>query len=364
AIPYITLTPLATAVLFKVFLTIERHIHSLILLQTFLAQCPENIIVFDDRNLVYATSCEIHKNKCMQEFLKDPQLLMNSGHDVSAHQNSAALQESLISTAQDAHILCSTIPVILPNNETFNIAFLRDVSKEVIREREIERIARLDLVSQLAAGIGHEIRNPMTTVRGFLEMLGDDKKLGEYKEYFDLMKGELDRANLILSDFLSLTQNKSATYQMTNMNQLINSISPLIYSTALLHNNEIKCDLGAVTDTLVDEKQIRQLILNMVHNALEAMPNGGCLTIKTFSEKGSNVLAFIDQGMGISTAVADKIGTPYFTTKENGTGLGLATCYQIAARNNALIDFDTSPHGTTFYVRFKCTKTDKIKKLA
>lgn len=363
ALPYLILTPLATALLFKVFLTLEQDARSLFLIKTFLHQCPENIIVFNEKGRVYAASREICQNESLQEYLHDPQALKGD-HNISNHQAAPSSQEKLISTNQDKHLLCTTIPVKLPQDEIFHIVFLRDVSKEVIQEREMERMARLDLVSQLAAGIGHEIRNPMTTIRGFLEILGGDMKLTEYKEYFDLMKGELDRANLILSDFLSLTQDKSATYQMTNINQVISSLSPLICSNALLHNNEIQYDLGMVTDTLADEKQIRQLILNMVHNALEAMPNGGCLTIKTFPEKGSNVLAFIDQGLGISTAVADKIGTPYFTTKENGTGLGLATCYQIAARNNALIEFDTSPHGTTFYVRFKCTETDKIKKLA
>lgn len=83
------------------------------------------------------------------------------------------------------------------------------------------------------------------------------------------------------------------------------------------------------------------------------MPAGGILTIKTFQESDRVVLAVKDQGSGIAPGVLGKIGTPFFTTKDNGTGLGLAVCYSIAERNDARIDFDTGPEGTTFYVRFK-----------
>ncbi|MDP4161364.1 MAG: ATP-binding protein, partial [Bacillota bacterium] len=106
-------------------------------------------------------------------------------------------------------------------------------------------------------------------------------------------------------------------------------------------------------DLLLNDKEIRQLLLNLIQNGLESMDTGGCLDIKTFVEGGEVVLKVRDQGNGISHEQLEKIGTPFFTTKANGTGLGLATCYSIANRHNATIKIDTGPEGSTFYVRFK-----------
>lgn len=228
-----------------------------------------------------------------------------------------------------------------------------DITELKRLESEMARLDRLNLIGQMAAGISHEIRNPMTTVSGFLQMLGGKQKLHEYKEYFNLMQSELNRANSIISEFLSLSRNKKTTFKMNNVNQIIYTLAPLLDSDALLSNSQIKYELGYIPDVLLDEKQIHQLILNLVRNGIESMADGGCITIKTYVEGSNVVLAFSDQGRGIDPEVLKKIGTPFLTTKEKGTGLGLATCYSIAARHNAVIDVETGPGGTTFYIRFK-----------
>ncbi len=101
------------------------------------------------------------------------------------------------------------------------------------------------------------------------------------------------------------------------------------------------------------KKEIRQLILNLVNKGLDAMDPGRNIYIKTFTNDNTVVLAVQDEGHGITAKVMKKIGTPFFTTKENGTGLGLAVCYSIANRHNATIQPITSPNGTTFYVLFQ-----------
>lgn len=116
---------------------------------------------------------------------------------------------------------------------------------------------------------------------------------------------------------------------------------------------EVKVELGEIPDLPLNEKEIRQLILNLVRNGLEAMNQGGYLLIKTFKSGEKVFLAVQDQGEGIDGDVLKKLGTPFFTTKDTGTGLGLAVCYNIAARHNASIEVETSPTGTTFYVQFK-----------
>jgi signal transduction histidine kinase len=111
-------------------------------------------------------------------------------------------------------------------------------------------------------------------------------------------------------------------------------------------------EIGDIPDILLDEKEIRQLILNLVRNGLEAMLAGGRITIKTFKEGESVVLAVQDEGKEIERNVLEKMGTPFYTTKDSGTGLGLAVCYSIAARHNAAIRVETGLSGTTFFVVF------------
>jgi signal transduction histidine kinase len=114
----------------------------------------------------------------------------------------------------------------------------------------------------------------------------------------------------------------------------------------------IKLDLWNPPMPLIDENEIRQLLLNMAHNGLEAMSSGGILTIGTRVE-GTEIILFIkDQGHGLDPELLDRLGTPFVTTKITGTGLGLAVCYSIATRHNAKITFETGPEGTTFSIGF------------
>jgi PAS domain S-box-containing protein len=222
--------------------------------------------------------------------------------------------------------------------------------------KEIARLDRLNLVGEMAAGIGHEIRNPMTTVRGFLQMLGEKNDCTKYKDYFNLMIEELDRANSIITEYLSLAKNKPVELKRQNLNKIVTAIFPLIAADAMVTDKYVEVDLDDIPKLLLDEKEIRQLILNLVRNGLEAMSPRGHLIIKTSAEDEEVVLAVKDYGRGISPDVLEKIGTPFYTTKENGTGLGLAVCYSIAARHNAAIKVETGTGGTTFYVRFKANK--------
>jgi PAS domain S-box-containing protein len=220
-------------------------------------------------------------------------------------------------------------------------------------QKEMARLDRLNLIGEIAAGIGHEIRNPMTTVRGILQLfISRDKFLPE-KKCLELMISELDRANAIITEFLSLSKNKAVEPKVQNLNGIIQAISPLITADGSVAGKQIILELMDIPDISLDEKEIRQLIFNMVRNGLEAMDPGGILTIKTYREVAELVLLVRDQGRGIEKGVLDKIGTPFLTTKENGTGLGLAICFSIAARHNAKINVETGPTGTTFYVRFK-----------
>jgi len=218
-------------------------------------------------------------------------------------------------------------------------------------EEELRRLDRLNLVGELAAGIAHEIRNPMTTIRGYLQLF--KKRSSRPQEIADLhvMLEELDRANAIISEFLTLAKKTSSKLAMKNLNTIIKSIYPLVQAQALLGGNEIVMELSPqLPEILVEGKEIRQVLLNLISNALQTMDHGQ-VKICTYLEEGNIILSVADQGPGIPEEDKEKIGTPFFTTKECGTGLGLAICYRIVEKYKGNLNFETGPEGTTFFMR-------------
>jgi len=236
--------------------------------------------------------------------------------------------------------------------------YFRDITSRKISEQEFARIDRLSLVGQLAAGIGHEIRNPMTTVRGYLQLLGSKPLYAAQKSTFDLMISELDRANSIITEFLSLAQLRQTELKSQNLNDILNNLYPLLESDAYNQNKHIRFILGEIPDLELNGKEISQLVLNFTRNGLEAMLEGGCLTLKSYLQDGMVVLAIEDEGCGIPPENIRKVGTPFFTTKDYGTGLGLAICYKIAESHNAKIHIDSSSSGTTFFIFFPILSED------
>ena len=243
--------------------------------------------------------------------------------------------------------------------ETGMTCFFRDITSRKISEQEFARLDRLSLVGQLAAGIGHELRNPMTTVRGYLQLLGAKPGNAAQKSTFDLMISELDRANSIITEFLSLAQLKQTELKSQNLNDILNNLYPLLESDTFTQNKQISFIPGEIPNLKLNAKEIIQLVLNLTRNGLEAMWERGCLTVKSYLQDGKVILAIADEGCGIPPENISKVGTPFFTTKDNGTGLGLATCYKIAESHNAKIQIDSSTRGTTFLIFFPIPDEDE-----
>jgi two-component system, sporulation sensor kinase E len=247
--------------------------------------------------------------------------------------------------------LLSMEPILLNDADCLVTMFI-DIMARRQMERDIARLDRLNLIGEMAASIGHEIRNPMTVVRGFIQLLNEQQCYRKDKLYFDLMLEELDRANGIISEYLGMARDKIVNLELQNLDQVVSAIYPMLEADANYRGMNIRLDLGQPAMLLIDENEIRQLLLNMARNGLEAMSPGGNLTVGTRQE-GSEIVLFInDQGPGLALELIDKLGTPFVTTKNTGTGLGLAVCYSIAARHRAKITFESGPEGTTFYIRF------------
>ena len=239
--------------------------------------------------------------------------------------------------------------------QTANDLLSHEIVERQRAEIEMARLDKLNLIGQMAASISHEVRNPMTTVKGFLQMLLN-KQESKDKEYFNLMIEELDRANSILSEFLSISRTRPTMLEWHNINNIVTSTLPLVRAHALNADKLLTVQLSNVPDLQLDIQEIRQLLLNLVRNGLEAMPSGGQLEIKTFSTNSEVALVVSDEGNGIEQHILEKLGQPFFTTKEQGTGLGLAVCYSIVSRHNGRISVETSPRGSTFCVHFELSK--------
>ena len=266
----------------------------------------------------------------------------------------ALFQEAFVRLKKDLRLFAEAIVQGRARKFESTIPELTPVLQYISEQTEnMARLDRLNTVGEMAASIGHEVRNPMTTVRGFLQHMSTKEKFQDSKEYFVLMIDELDRANSIITTFLSLAKNKAMNFKRICINNVITEIAPLMEADALRYNCLLAFDLKPLPKLMIDESSLRQLLLNLVRNSIEAMPQGGIIIISTIDGNDKVVLSVQDNGVGISPEAIGNLGTPFVTTKENGTGLGLAVCYRIAQRHGANVSVKSElGKGTQFTIEF------------
>jgi PAS domain S-box-containing protein len=256
---------------------------------------------------------------------------------------------TLVNKHREVQLASAKIPV---GGQVCLSTIIVDMSEEKKIQREVEKLGRLQIIGEMAAGIAHEIRNPMTTVLGYLQMFQKKAQMADFHESFSVMTEELHRANAIITEFLSLAKNKAFSPTYLDLNQIVTNLHPLINAEALMQGKNIFIELADTLPlVLIDENEIRQVIHNLTRNGLQAM-DSGMLLVRTYIEHDNVVLAVQDHGTGMPKEVQAKIGTPFFTTKATGTGMGLPVCYNIAARHNAILKFETGSEGTTFFLQF------------
>ncbi|CAM4313661.1 ATP-binding protein [Paenibacillus phoenicis] len=256
----------------------------------------------------------------------------------------------------DNHIyFTSTSPIQKSkSNEVIGaVAIVQDITELETLRMELNHVERLSLVGQMAAGITHEIRNPMAVVRGFLQLMRE-KSPPTLDHYYRIVMEELDRANGIINDFLSLAQNRPVESEKCHLHDIIKELTPLLWADANLRGQTIEVKLDdSMPELLLNAKEIKQLILNLSRNAMEAMAEKGQLTLETRVTDQGGLLVVSDTGPGIPSGQREKLFEPFFTTKAKGTGLGLALCLSIVERHGGKITVDsTEGQGTTFTVLF------------
>lgn len=228
-------------------------------------------------------------------------------------------------------------------------ARLKKDKEMAAREAKLEK---LEMVGQLAAGIAHEIRNPLTSVKGFLQLMQAAPDKIENRDYIEIMLEEVNRIEQITNEFLSLARPTVARVSDFDLNALLVSTYQFLQSHAFMHKVEMRLDLDENLPKISgDAGQMKQVAINLIKNAIEACRSGGKVTIST-ERRGSNVqVSIIDNGKGIPPEILDKLGTPFLTTKETGTGLGITVCFRIIQNLGGSIQVKTQPEeGTTFTI--------------
>lgn len=223
-------------------------------------------------------------------------------------------------------------------------------------QEEVLRSEKAAIVSNMAASVAHEIRNPLTAVRGFIQLLGSDSIAPDKKHYYrNICLEELDRAQQIISDYLSLAGPGLESIERIEINEELHYVANVLQTLAHLNNAEIVREPHPSPSPYIsgDRSKFRQALINICKNAIEAMPNGGELFLKACSANGRVTLTIADNGAGMTAEQVQRLGTPYFSTKDKGTGLGTMVSFNIIRKMNGRIDVRSAPgKGTTFELEF------------
>jgi signal transduction histidine kinase len=205
----------------------------------------------------------------------------------------------------------------------------------------------------LAAGVAHEIRNPLTSIKGFIQLFQQGIRK---EEYFDVVLKEFNRIEDIIKEFLSLAKPQEIQLKQVYIPSLLKEVETLLESELHLKNvkfiTEIERDIPFI---LCDANQIKQVLLNLCKNSMEALDKNKVGVIKLIAcieNKKNLLIKVIDNGEGISKERLKRLGEPFYSNKEKGTGLGLMICYRIIKEHKGTILFDSAANqGTTVSIR-------------
>lgn len=233
-----------------------------------------------------------------------------------------------------------------------SIYLIESLREHEVMRQEVQRTETLNALSELAASVAHEIRNPMTVVRGFMQLLNDRKKDETERRYIHMMITELDHAETIINNFLSLSKPQSEIIEEFDAAEQIHHVVSVISSYALMQGVEIKLKLDSPLMLCVNPTRFKQILLNLIKNGIEAMPDGGTMQVIGSSKLGLINIEITDEGFGMSPAEINQLGNPFYSTKKKGTGLGLLTCYRMIQMMKGKIDvFSERGKGTKFIIR-------------
>lgn len=232
------------------------------------------------------------------------------------------------------------------NHRTMVISIARDLTYRKQTEEFLQSKENISVLGELSAGIAHEIRNPLTSIRGIVQLLFSPS--GKDASYRDLILSEVDRINQIIGELLLLGKQSSTELKDRDLLPLMKQIVTLLNAQAHMTGNEIVLD--ACQDSLVlkcAENKLKQVFINILKNAIEASPKGAEIKVRIRKRKNHAIIRISDNGPGIPAEILNRIGSPFFTTKSGGNGLGIMICRKIIRDHWGTLQFlPHKPSGT------------------
>ncbi|PKR85019.1 PAS domain-containing sensor histidine kinase [Heyndrickxia camelliae] len=317
---------------------------------------PDAVILASGNEIMFINDTGVHllgactKEAILQKSLMD--IIHPDFHDIASKRinmgkdSQEFVEYKLIRLdGSEVDVEMKGITTIYQNHPVKHI-IIRDITERKKTQELLLNSEKLSVAGQLAAGIAHEVRNPLTAIKGFLQLM--QSELNTHTTYFDIIESEMNRIELILTELLVLSKPQDLKFEMKDIAVIIEHVKALIDTNAIMKNIVIntyyECENLMIR---CDENQLKQVFINLLKNSIEAMPDGGKITIEVINHGKDKVkILFKDTGSGIPKELLKKIGQPFFTTKENGTGLGIMVSKQIIENHHGTMHIWSDPHGT------------------
>ncbi len=210
------------------------------------------------------------------------------------------------------------------------VNFIEKARYDMAILHELRKLEKLKIVSEIAASISHEVRNPLTVTRGFIQLLKDPDLTKEKKnEYIKISLEELDRAERIITDYLTFAKPSLENVELLELNEELAYVIKVITPYATMKDVDIQMKQTKDIQILGERQRLHQCLINIAKNGIEAMESGGQLSIELSDSDKTAVITISDTGVGMNEEQLNRLGTPYYSTKEKGTGLGTMVVYSI-----------------------------------
>jgi signal transduction histidine kinase len=266
---------------------------------------------------------------------------------------------------RDFEVTYLEVSTYLMRNKNENIvgvlAVVHDFTKEKKLEEHLLHTERLINAGQSAAELAHEIKNPICSIKGLVQIMGRKYDL-ESSKHYEVITAEIDRINVLLQRFLTKTQNKYK-FEKISIRGIIEEMTPIIEGYAQIKNINIAMDMQKeIPNINADRESIKQVIINIVQNGIDALRYGGKISISIWYDEINDMvkMEFKDNGTGIKPEYLDKIFEPFFTTKKDGSGLGLAISHSIIESHyGRLFAFNNLDGGATFAIELPAAECYK-----
>ncbi|MGV3466515.1 MAG: PAS domain S-box protein [Heyndrickxia sp.] len=277
-----------------------------------------------------------------EKFIEQFKIIVNGGNPTVSEVNI---------TSKDGKKLtlnCTTVPMKINDQLVGVIGYGRDITKMKETEEHLRKTEKLSVVGELAASVAHEVRNPLTSIKGFIQLMETEDQ--KNKRYYDIILKELDRINEIVSELLVLAKPQDVIFKKCDVFQILEDVTTLLKSESNMRSVELVLQIDdTIPKISCDANQLKMVFINIIKNAIEASNQREQVHIFVSNHQGHSVLIQVkDNGIGISAERLKRIGEPFFSHKEKGTGLGLTICFRIIEAHNGKILFESElGEGTT-----------------